>query len=347
MKPKKQDRRNFIKQSAIATTGLMLMPKIKSFGFSTSAKKSKVIIAHSDKVIDENGKVEAEILQQLLDQSILKLSGKDELRNAWRNYFSPEDIVGMKVNGNSYSVLEGTPMVDHYPLITQSILNSFMKADIPEKNAIIWERSDVELKTMGYNTQKEAGQLRVLGTNIERRKTDLEEYQPGFSTIDQAVGEKTTRLSNILEKDCTALINLPALKSHRLSGVTGALKNHYGSIDNPREFHDNDCCYPGIAEINNISVIRDKHKLVICNALMGLWDGGPRWNMANMWMEGSLIVGEDPVAVDAVMLQMIDKKRLEAGLESVAKRAKHLQLSEEIGLGNSQLENIEIINLNI
>ena len=347
MKSKKQNRRKFIKQSAIVTTGLLFMPKIKSFGLSISAKKSKVIIAHSDHVIDENGKVEADILQQLLDQSILKLSGKDNLKNAWRHYFSPEDIIGMKVNGNSYSVLEGTPMVEHYPLITQSIFNSFKKADIPDKNAIIWERSDEELKTMGYKIQKEAGQPRILGTHIERRKSESEVYQPWFSSTNQQVGDKTTRLSNILEKDCTALINLPALKSHRLAGVTGALKNHYGSIDNPRDFHDDDCCNPGVAEINNIPEIRNKHKLVICNALMGLWEGGPRWDLANMWMEGSLIVGEDPVAVDTVMLKMIDEKRLEAGLESVARRAKHLQLSEEIGLGNSQIDNIEIIKLNI
>ena len=171
--------------------------------------------------------------------------------------------------------------------------------------------------------------------------------QPWFSASDQQVGNKTTRLSNILEKDCTALINLPCLKSHRLAGVTGALKNHYGSIDNPREFHDNDCCNPGAAEINNIPAIRDRHRLVVCNALMGLWEGGPRWNPAYMWMEGSLIIGEDPVAVDAVMLQMIDAKRQEAGYPVVAPRAGHLQLSEQIGLGNSRMENIQLLSIEV
>ena len=80
---------------------------------------------------------------------------------------------------------------------------------------------------------------------------------------------------------------------------------------------------------------------------MGLWDGGPRWNHAALWMEGSLILGEDPVAVDTVMLQIIDQKRVEAGLQPVAPMAKHLELSEEIGLGHHQAENIEIVKLNI
>ncbi len=349
MIPRKQNRRKFIKQSAVATTGILLASKFRMFGSTSSSGKSRVILAHSDEVIDESGRVNPELLQQLVDESILKLTGKRDLEKAWSNYFTKDDIIGLKVNGNSYSVLQGTPMAEHYPLITQSLFRSLGKADIPDNNAIIWERSDEELKSMGYPIQKKEGSLRIMGTHVERRRSEEveDDYQPWFSSTEHPVGDKTTRVSNILERDCTALINLPALKSHRLSGVTGALKNHYGSIDNPREFHDNECCSPGIAEINNIPLIREKHRLVICNALMGLREGGPRWDLANLWMEGSLIVGEDPVAVDTVILQMIDKKRKEAGLQPVAPRARHLQLCEEIGLGYSNPEKINLIKIEV
>lgn len=347
MNSKKQTRRKFIKQSVATTSGLMLASQFPLSVFSKPAPKSKVVIAHSDKVIDQNGLVNPDILSQLVDQSMLELSGKKDLKEAWRKYFTTEDIIGFKVNANSYSALEGTPMVNHYPLLTESILTSLQKANIPMSNSVVWERTDKELATMGYSIQKEKGKLRIMGTKQEYNSPENSDNQPGFSEVVFPVGEKTTRLSKILENETTAMINLPALKSHRLAGVTGALKNHYGSIDNPRDFHDDDCCNPGIAELNNISTIRKKHKLVICNALMGLWDGGPRWNMANIWMEGSLIVGEDPVAVDTVMLQLIDQKRIEAGLEPVAPMAKHLQLSEEIGLGNSNFNNIELIKLTI
>jgi len=347
MHSKKQTRRKFIKQSVTTTSGLILASQFPLSVLSKPASKSKVIIAHSDKVIDADGLVNPRILQDLIDQSILELSGKKKLNEAWLNYFTTKDIIGCKVNANSYSALSGTPMVNHYPLITESIFNSMQTANIPNSNAVIWERTDKELATMGYSIQKEKGELRVMGTKPEYNSPEDNENQPGFSEVVFPVGKKSTHLSNILENDITALINLPALKSHRLAGVTGALKNHYGSIDNPRDFHDDDCCNPGVAEINNISTIREKHKLVICNALMGLWDGGPRWNRANLWMEGSLILGEDPVAVDTVMLQLIDQKRVKAGLMPVAPMAKHLQLSEEIGLGNSNLTNIDLIKLNI
>ena len=348
MKSKKQTRRKFIRQSATASTGLLLASQFPLSAFPIPLSgKSKVIIAHSDRVIDADGLVNPDVLQELVDHSLLQLTGEKNIKNAWKRYFTPKDVIGFKVNGNSYSALQGTPMTNHFPLLTQSILNSMSPAGISPERSIIWERSDVELKTMGYQIQKDKNQPRVMGTYVERKPSEKDEYQPGFSNTSIKVGDKTTRLSNILESDCTALINLPALKSHRLAGVTGALKNHYGSIDNPREFHDDDCCNPGVAEINNIPVIREKHKLVICNALMGLWDGGPRWNLANMWMEGSIIVGEDPVAVDKVMLDMIEEKRLENGLSSVKRMAKHLQLSDEIGLGQSKPENIELIKITI
>jgi hypothetical protein len=348
MKSATQNRREFIKQSAIVTTSIFFASRFSLFGAGSSNTASKVVLAHSNSVIDETGKVDPSLLQQMVDRSILELSSGKNLKKAWRNYFNPKDIIGLKVNGNSYTVLEGTPMTEHYPLLTDALLTSMQQAGLNEDRAIIWERSDVELESMGYPIQKQEGKLRVMGTHIQRRQAATEDgYRPWFSDQAHAVGDNSTHLSNILERDSTALINLPALKSHRLAGVTGALKNHYGSIDNPRDFHDDDCCNPGVAEINNIPVIREKHRLVVCNALMGLWEGGPRWNLANMWMEGSLIFGEDPVAVDTVMLNMIDEKRLQAGLQPVAPRAKHLQLCEAMGLGNNKKENINLIRIEV
>lgn len=349
MKSNKQTRRLFLRQSAVATAGLLLAPHFRLSGFPSPSQKSLVIVAHSDRVIDQDGSVDPDVLQEMIDLSILRLTAKKHLKAAWGKYFSTEDIIGMKVNGNSYSALQGTPMTAHFPLLTRGILNSLRQADIDEKHAIIWERSDQELADMGYVINKDMGSLRIMGTHKERRasETGNGDYQPWFSTINRQAGSKVTHLSNILEQECTALINLPCLKSHRLAGVTGALKNHYGSIDNPRDFHENNCCSPGAAEINNIPVIREKHRLVICNALMGLWAGGPRWNQANMWMEGSLIFGEDPVAVDTVMLQMIDVKRQEAGLPPVSPMAQHIRLSEELGLGQSSPENIEQVVIEV
>ena len=77
--------------------------------------------------------------------------------------------------------------------------------------------------------------------------------------------------------------------------MTGSIKNHFGSIDNPREFHPNNATNPGIPEINVIPVIRDKQKLIIADALLCVFDGGPRWNRDKICVNNEIIIGTDPV----------------------------------------------------
>jgi len=48
-----------------------------------------------------------------------------------------------------------------------------------------------------------------------------------------AMGDSTVRLSRILTDDISILINVPIMKDHEITGVTGALKNHYGSVKMP------------------------------------------------------------------------------------------------------------------
>jgi len=74
---------------------------------------------------------------------------------------------------------------------------------------------------------------------------------------------------------------------------------------------------------------------------MGLYDGGPRWSPESMWAYGGIILGTDPVAVDAVMLEIINQKRNEQGLEPV-ETATHIALSGEANLGNHSMDMIEL-----
>ncbi len=60
---------------------------------------------------------------------------------------------------------------------------------------------------------------------------------------------------------------------------------------------------------------------------------------------GTILVGTDPVAVDAVMLQMLDDERKAHDLPSVAPRARFLNLSEELGLGIADPDRIEVLSI--
>ncbi len=236
----------------------------------------------------------------------------------------------------------GSDFAKSYYELTDAILNSLKSGGISKKNAIIFDRSDQELEDLGYTIQKEPGATRIMGTMKTRRtKGD------GYSEESYPVGKKAARVSRIITDKCTALINLPVLKSIRSTGITASLKNHYGSIDNPGTFHSNGCTNPGIPEVNAIPVIRDKQKLIIANCLYGLYNKGPRWQKDYVWPEGSIIVSTDPVAIDTIMIGILDRKRKEEGRGPAASKAGYIKLSEKLGLGTCDLNKIDSVQIEV
>jgi uncharacterized protein (DUF362 family) len=227
--------------------------------------------------------------------------------------------------------------------LTRAVVSSCGEGGIEEKRFLVWDRSDAELVNLGYELCNDPEKTRIFGTYKHHRGAD----GIGFNPTQHPVGKKTTRVSRILSDICTAMINVPVIKPHTLAGVTFALKNHYGTIDNPSSFHFGACTDPGIPEINAIPVIRKKERLIICNALLALYKGGISWKPANAWPYGGIIMGTDPVAVDRVCLKIINEKRLQSGRGIIDKRARHIQLSAQLGIGVARLEEIDLVEIDM
>ena len=75
-------------------------------------------------------------------------------------------------------------------------------------------------------------------------------------------------------KPCTALIGLPALKAHWLTGIGTVLKNYILYSGNPSAYHREDSAKLG--EIWNLSHVKGKTRLVLADALYPLCDKGPQ-----------------------------------------------------------------------
>jgi len=347
MKNKKRNsRRKFLKQIAAGTIGISfadkLSPAFASLPFPEDVPKSKVVLVKHSSVIDAEGKINQALIQEMINKGMTTLSGKSTIKDSWGQYFSSKELVSLKVNTLGVSNLQGTDFMQHFTGVSDAILNGLKEINVPDKNLLIWERSDEELVNGGYGIQREEGKMRIMGTR-ELRKGENEGFHPEAFPV----GEKSTRVHSFITDLSTSYINVPVLKSHGIAGLTASLKNHYGSIDNPREFHDNNATNPGIPEINAIPPIRVKQKLIVADALLGVFDGGPRWNRDKIWPYGGLIFGTDPVAVDTIMFNILEAKRAEEGLESIEPKAVHLQLSEELGLGTHNSDNIDLIEINL
>lgn len=337
-------RRDFIKNSALGVVGVTLSGEFLSDSLQGSVKiadsgKSKVVVIRHSGVINSSGELKQDIVDGMVSRGITEFTGEKNEASAWKKFISPEDMIGLKVNALGLNAIRGSGWVNHFPAVTGAVVKGLKKTGHTEKNMIIWDRSDRELENAGFVISKDPEKMRVHGVLAVRRDEKSDEL---YTKESFKIGEKSVRLTKILTETCSSLISIPLVKHHRLAGITGAMKSHFGTIDNPSQFHGSRCVNPGIPELNAIPVIKKKQKLIIVDGLLGLYDGGPWWDRRFIWPYGGIIIGTDPVSVDSVILSIIDKKRKEEGKELLAPEVKFLELSEKLGLGNAKKSMIEL-----
>ncbi len=110
-------------------------------------------------------------------------------------------------------------------------------------------------------------------------------------------------------RNCTALIGLPGLKAHWLTGIGTVMKLYIMYSGNPRNYHD--AASAKLGEIWNLPFVKGKTRLVLVDALHPLCDKGPQVDPRYKWAYNGLIAGTDPVAVETVGLRIIMGKRRE------------------------------------
>ena len=299
-----ESRREFIKT---AVTGALLLSSKSALGVPaphTEAGKSRVVVARDPKVYASSGQLDERRVQALLDRAVASWTGHDKPIDGWKKILGPDlgpdKVIGLKTNG-----LGGKGICTHRELIL-AVAERLQQAGIKPGNIIVWDRNrrDLEICGMGINT--DASKIRCFGSDVS-----------GFEDQPEGWGSAKIRLSKILTRECAMVIGLPILKDHNLSGVTFAMKNMYGVVDRPQDLHAGGC-NPGVADLNCIPAIRQKVRFTIGDALSSVYDGGPGFHPERLWYPNALLVGEDRVALDHVAWQMLEKKRAEVGMATLA-----------------------------
>ena len=115
------------------------------------------------------------------------------------------------------------------------------------------------------------------------------------------------RTSSAKVDACTALISLPALKAHWLTGIGTVIKNYIMFSGRPTHYHGEDSVKLG--EIWHQPNVKGKTRLVLVDALHPLCDKGPQVDPRYKWAYNGLIAGKDPVAVETVCVRILEEKR--------------------------------------
>ncbi len=284
MKQKVITRRDFLRATAgtaVAVTWA-LSPREGS-----AEQKSMVILIRNAGVIGQDGIVQEEILQSMLDEAVRILLGVDEYRVAWKKLFKSSDTVGIKSNA--------------------------------------WAR---------LPTPKE------LESVIKRRLIEAGVAEKNIDIDDRGV------LDNPIFRNATALVNVRPLRTHHWSGVGTCLKNYIQFVPNPSSYHDEGCSPLG--KIWTYPIVKGKTRLNILSALTPQFfgRGANFFDRRYVWPYKGLIVGTDPVAVDAVGAHLLQTKRIAFFGEDKALDVPPVHITaadKKYHLGVSELSRIQII----
>lgn len=311
-KERATSRRDFLK-NCIGGVVAMNAAGVSKPGYSAPAagrpSQSRVVIARDPRlrgiVSKESGKsssvgqIDQKRIAALLDHAMHKLFSPGDPNQAWGKVARPGQKVGLKVNA-----LGGRGLSSNVQLV-EAICERLRQAGVKASDIVIWDRDSAELERAGFRIRTGGNQVRCFGTD-----------RVGYSDYLASFGSVGSRLSKILTERCDVLINVPVLKDHDGAGVTIALKNMFGVIHNPNKYHPNGC-NPYIADVNALLELRRKLRLHICDATTACFEGGPGFKPRFAWHENALLVSQDPVALDHVGWQMIERKRAEQGLKTL------------------------------
>ena len=228
----------------------------------------RVVTVHSPKCIDEvTEKVDVPTVQAMIARGMTTLTGDKDPRDSWARFFNAQDFVGIKIN------CSGAPGAMSMPEVVAEITRNLMTVGVKPTNMVIHERGGGQILQAHYE------RFVPDGVRVESANTWLG-YDPGVYVEANFFGEDDTRsyLLRMVTEQFTKIINVPNMKDHGASGVTGCLKNiAYGEFNNVARSH-----YKAqtetlsfIGTLANVEPLRSRTVLNIMDGLRGVWHAGP------------------------------------------------------------------------
>jgi hypothetical protein len=270
--------------------------------------------------VRQSGRLLPDAVREMVDAGMAALAGREDPSAAWSSLFSPDERVAIKVNA-----IGSSSFWTHVPLVL-AVVASLEEIGLAGEQIVIFDRQTHELEYAGFTINRDGPGVRCYGTDGA--------YTRSWSLLEREIGVSDVLLS------CDALINIPLLKAHGTSGMSFALKNHYGTFDRPARYHAS--IDQALGALNALPPIADRTRLTIGDALDICTRG---WHSA---VEGdAVLLSLDPVAHDALGAQMLaEAVEAEGGNSTVRQRtASWLAHATQLGLGVAVPEDIDVVEI--
>jgi hypothetical protein len=280
----------------------------------------RVVSVKAANCLDPSGdNFNAEVIRAMMSRGMCELTKQKKPIDAWKRFFNPSDIVGIKVNAG------GRPWVISSPPIVAECVRNLMEIGLKPEQIYIYERFDDQLMQCDYAKYVPAG-VHIHAAEKVNRNTDRKNYDPNVYVEANFFGEEDTRsnLMKLVSQTVTKIINIPNVKDHGAVGATGCLKNiAYGSFSNVARTHSNGVShtYSFVGTLAAVEPVKSKTVLQILDGIRGVWHAGPFAETKKyVFYPKQILFGTDPVAIDRLLLDIVDNERKARGAISIWNR---------------------------
>jgi len=341
-------------------------PAVSRLGIPGPYRGRVVEVRHRGSVV--SGVYQAGPIRAMMRRGMTALTGAEDWAEAWRVFFEPGDVVGIKVNP------VGAPHVISSAEVIYEIVDGLKSAGVKVRDVIVYDRYRKDFLAAGFDKLLPEGVRQSSGSDhYDLVQLDINGYDPehylemALVTPGQDPANPEARRSYVarfLTRDVNKLVNLAVLKDHQSAGVTLALKNlSHGLVNNVYRSHSTptlNACGTFIPAVVNLPVIRQKTVLNILDGIKALYHGGPGSDARFVWEHKTLYFATDPVALDRTGWKAIDEKRLQAGMSVVAeavpdpplsnflrRQPEHIEIAGALGLGEWDESRIDLKRLDL
>ncbi len=293
-----------------------------------------------------------EIVRLMVDRGITKLARRSSVAEAWRAFVTTQDVVGIKV----YST--PGPNSGTRPAVVAAIVEGLLSAGLPPRNILVWDRQAGDLRLAGFYDLADRYSIQVAGS-AQAGYDEKNFYDtPLIGTLvygDYEFGKQGAGLgrksyvSKLVSRQMTKIINVAPLLNHNQAGVSGLLYSlASGSIDNMARFEsDADRLSRAIPEIYALPALSDHVALSITDALLCQYEGGERGLLHYSVVLNELRFSRDPVALDTLALQDLERQRQTANVPTLKANADLYNNAAILELGVSDMKRIHVETVNL
>jgi uncharacterized protein (DUF362 family) len=226
--------------------------------------RGRVVEVHDPHATNEQHIIDRSVVRQMLDRGMCEFTGAEHPVEAWKTFFAPGEVIGIKVNpvGSNKQRPHMVGSVSN-PEVLLEIVRNLKQIGIKPQDIVVFERYASEF--IGADFEKVMGEREMDGVRWAASGAGYSEQQLAINGVDDpnahspellkhvagydpdhfvhmgfAAPEHSqnddrrfrSHLSTIVTRMVDKLITIPVLKDHRSAGVTLSLKNMSHGMNN-------------------------------------------------------------------------------------------------------------------